>query len=58
MKLFKKERSCMKKTNSNVESAAVRRLQYSNRNLSDAMRPTSKEPCSPAGYANRPQKKP
>lgn len=48
MKLFKKERSCMKKTNSNVESVALRWLQYSNQDLTDAMHMINKKPSSPA----------
>ena len=38
----------MKKTNPNVENVALRWLQYSDRDLTDAMRLTSKEPISPA----------
>ena len=48
----------MKETNSSVKDVALRWLQYSNKDLTDATYLINKKPSSPAGCVNRPQKRP
>lgn len=46
MKLFKKEGSCMKKTNPKTEKVALRWLQYSNKDLENASHMINTKPDS------------
>ena len=48
MRLFEKERSCMKKDNSKVENVALRWLRYSNNDIALALRLMNSEPSAPA----------